>query len=190
MGLLAISALRHTAAKRIVAVDMLDNKLELAKELGATDVLNPGKVENLSEAAYQLTEGRFFDVVLEITGSIRGLDTALQLIKYTHKDGHTVNQYMGSGRIYLSSVYTREEVFPARLGFNMMVRTPIMTNLHPTLSVDPMRNELEGIAAYVDGRLPMEKLITHRFKFEDIHTAFEHLVKAPNDYVKGLLLFD
>ncbi|MDR1203906.1 MAG: alcohol dehydrogenase catalytic domain-containing protein [Peptococcaceae bacterium] len=190
MGLLTVCALRHTAAKRIVAVDMLDNKLELAKEFGATHVLNPRNIENMSETAYLLTEGMFFDVVVEITGSIRGLDTAMQMIKYTHKDGHAVNQYMGSGRIMLSSVYTREEVFPARLGFNMVVRTPIMYNLHPTLSIDPMSNELEGIAAFVDGRLPMEKLITHRFPFAEMSQALEHLVEAPNDYIKGIVTFD
>lgn len=190
MGLLTICALRHTAAKRIVAVDLLDNKLELAKEFGATHVLNPKNIENMSEAAYELSEGKFFDVIVEISGSIRGLDTAMQMIKYTHKDGHTVNQYMGPGRIMLSSVYTKEEVFPARLGFNMMVRTPIMYNLHPTLSVDPMSNELEGIAAYIDGRLPMEKLITHHIPFEQIHQAMEYLVEAPSDYIKGIVTFD
>ena len=190
MGLLSICALRHTAAKRIVAVDVLDNKLELAKEFGATHVLNPLNVENISEASYLLTEGKFFDVVLEITGSIRGLDTAMQMIKYTHKDGHTVNQYMGSGRVMLSSVYSKEEVFPARLGFNMMVRTPVMYALHPTISIDPMSNELEGISAFIDGRLPMEKIITHHVPFTEMTRALEYLVEAPSDYIKGIVTFD
>ena len=190
MGLLSIAALRHTAAKRIVAVDLLENKLEIAKEFGATHVLNPKNIENMSEEAYLLTDGMFFDVVLEITGSIRGLDTAMQMIKYTHKDGHGVNPYMGSGRVMLSSVYTKEEVFPARLGFNMMGRTPMMYNLHPTMSIDPMSNEIEGIAAFIDGRLPMDKMITHQIPFTEISKAMEMLVETPSDYIKGIVTFD
>ena len=190
MGLLSIAALKHTAAKRIVAVDLLDSKLEIAKELGATHVINPKNVSNMSEEAYLLTEGMFFDVVLEITGSLRGLDTALQMIKFTHKDGHAVYPYMGSGRIMLSSVYTKEEVLPARLGFNMMARTPIMYNLHPTMSIDPMNNEVEGIAAFVDGRLPMDKLITHHIPFAEIGKAMEMLVEPTSDYIKGIVTFD
>ena len=190
MGLLSICGLRYTAAKRIVGVDILDNKLELAKEFGATHTVNPLYVDNMSEWSYHMTDGSFFDVVIEISGSIKGLDTAMQMIKYTHKDGHGVNQYMGPGKMMLPSVYSREEIFPTRLGFNMMVRTPIMYNLHPTFAVDPMNNEVEGIAAFIDGRLPMERLITHRIPFSKVATGMEYLVEAPNDYIKGIVIFD
>ena len=190
MGLLTIAGLKNSAAKRIVAVDVIDEKMGIAKEFGATHTMNPSKTENISEAAYLLTEGKFFDVVVEITGSIRGLDTAMQMIKYTHKDGHGVNQYMGSGKVLLPSVYSREETFPARLGFNMMVRTPMMLNVHPTMAVDPMSNEAEGIAAFIDGRLPMERMITHRIPFRQVATALEYLVEAPADYIKGIVTFD
>ncbi|GHV44963.1 hypothetical protein FACS1894204_02980 [Synergistales bacterium] len=190
MGLLTIAALRQSGAKRLVAVDVIKEKLALAKKLGATDVIDPQKVENMTETAYLMTEGHFFDVVVEITGSIRGLDTALQLIKYTHKDGHAINQFLGHGKILLPSVYSREEVFPARLGFNLMVRTPILHSTHPCYSIDPMQNEVEGIAAFIDGRLPMDDMITHRIDFRDVAVGLEWLVTPPEGYIKGIVTFD
>jgi threonine dehydrogenase-like Zn-dependent dehydrogenase len=189
MGLLTVAALRHSGAKRLVAVDVIEEKLELAKKMGATDVINPKDVENMTETAYLRTEGHFFDIVVEITGSIRGLDTALQLIKYAHKDGHTINQFLGHGKILIPSVYSREETFPARLGFNLMVRTPILHSVHPCYSIDPMQNELEGIAAFMDGRLPMDEMITHRIGFDRTAEGLEWLVTPPEGYIKGIVTF-
>jgi threonine dehydrogenase-like Zn-dependent dehydrogenase len=190
MGLLTIAALSNSGAKRLVAVDVLDGKLEVAKSLGATDVINPKNVENMSEVAYKMTDGRFFDVVIEITGSIRGLDTAMQMVKYTHKDGHTVNQYVGNGRVLIPSVYSKEEVFPARLGFNIMIRSPIIQAVHPVYSIDPMYNEVLGIDAFISGKLPMEKMITHRIGFSELQTGLEWLVAPPEDYIKGIVVFN
>ena len=190
MGLLTMAALSTSGARRLAAIDLLDNKLEMAKSMGATDIINPKSVDSMSEWAYSLTEGRFFDVVIEITGSIHGLDTAMQIVKYTHNDGHTVNQYVGNGRVLIPSVYSREEVFPARLGLNIMVRSPIIQAVHPVYSIDPMYNEVLGIEAFLGGILPMEKMITHRVAFDQLTTGLNWLIKPPDDYIKGIVVFD
>ncbi|MDR1534214.1 MAG: alcohol dehydrogenase catalytic domain-containing protein [Planctomycetota bacterium] len=190
MGLLSIAGLRKSGVKRLVAIDVLDKKLTLAKTFGATDGWNPAKIENLSEYAFERTAGQFFDVVVEISGSIRGLDTALQIVKFSHENGHANRPFLGHGRVLIPSVYTKEETFPVRLALNMIARTPTLHPVHPNYSIDPMHNEVEGIEAFVNGTLPLEQLITHRVKFEDLQTGMEWLVTPPEGFIKGLCLFD
>jgi threonine dehydrogenase-like Zn-dependent dehydrogenase len=190
MGLLTIAALRKSGAKELVAVDVLEDKLELAKKLGATKTMNPAKIENVAETSYLMTEGRFFDVVVEVTGSIRGLDTAAQMIKATHKNGNTIEAFQGHGKILLPSVYSKEEIFPLRLGLNLMVKSPILHSTHACYSIDPMQNEIEGIASFFDGRLPLKEMITHTCPFKELGAGLEWLIKPPAGYIKGIVLFD
>lgn len=188
MGLLAIAGMRHSGAKQLTAVDVVDEKLRLGMEFGATDCLNSW-AENVEELAYQQTEGNFYDVVIEITGSIRGLDTAMCLVRPSHKNSIHTNPYLGHSKVILPSVYSREEVFPSRLGINMMLRTPIMHVVHPMYGIDPCENHVEGIKAFMDDRLPIERTITHHVSFPDVKAGYEWLVKAPEGYIKGVVDF-
>ena len=190
MGLLTIAGLRKSGARKVVGVDLLPEKLELAKKLGATDVMNPRDTPDISEWSYLATGGRFFDVVVEISGSIRGLDTAAQMIRYGHKNGNAVETYQGPGRILLPSVYTNEETFPVRLGFNLMVRTPTLQVVHTGYSIEPLRNDAIGIDAFVDGTLPMDEMITHEIPFKDMATGMEWLIAPPPGYIKGMVVFE
>jgi threonine dehydrogenase-like Zn-dependent dehydrogenase len=191
MGLMAIAGLRKSGAKHLVAIDLLDNKLEEAKKMGATDTINP-RNEVVDDRAYELTDGRFFDVIVEISGSLKGLDTAGSIIKEPHVHGLPgfEGSYQGVGRILIPSVYSGQEVFPITLGFNLMSKTPVLVSTHPTFAERPRDNMREGVASYIDGRLPLDQLITHEVKFDDVTKAFEMLEHAPADYIKGVVVFD
>lgn len=191
MGLMVIAGLRKSGAKHLVAIDLLDNKLEVAKKMGATDTVNP-RNEIVDDRAYELTDGRFFDVIVEISGSLKGLDTAGAIIKEPHVHGLPgfEGSYQGVGRILIPSVYSGQEVFPITLGFNLMSKTPILQSTHPTFAERPRDNMREGVASYIDGRLPLDQLITHEVKFDDVTQAFEMLEHAPTDYIKGVVVFD
>lgn len=190
MGLMVISALRKSGAKKLVAIDLLDNKLELAKKFGATHTINPKNCE-VDDAAYELTSGHFFDIVVEITGSLHGLDTAGKIIKQSHDlpmedfDG----TFRGTGKILIPSVYAKGDPFPPTLGWNLMVKTPMLLSTHPTYAPRPRENMQEGIESYMDGRLPCDEFISHEFVFEDIQKAFEMLAKPTPDYIKGIVTF-
>jgi L-iditol 2-dehydrogenase len=80
IGLLVIQALRWAGAGRIVAVDLADNRLALARRLGATHTLNPGTVDAAAEVA-RLTEGRGADVSFEVVGFTPTLNLALAVLK-------------------------------------------------------------------------------------------------------------
>jgi L-iditol 2-dehydrogenase len=67
IGLFVIQALRWAGAKKIIAVDRHDNRLALARELGATDALHSDQCDVAAEVA-RLTGGRGADHAFEVVG--------------------------------------------------------------------------------------------------------------------------
>lgn len=80
IGLLVIQALRWAGAGHIIAVDLADNRLELAKQLGATHTLNPGKCDVAAEIG-RLTNGLGAEVSFEVVGFTPTLNLALGVLK-------------------------------------------------------------------------------------------------------------
>ena len=67
VGLNVVQGARLAGASRIIAIDLLDNKLEWAKRFGATDVVNAGR-EDAVQAVKALTGGRGADYTFEVIG--------------------------------------------------------------------------------------------------------------------------
>ena len=63
-----VAGARKKDPKTLVALDMVDWKLDIAKQCGADIVLNPGKC-NLMEEINKLTDGLGCDVYIEATGA-------------------------------------------------------------------------------------------------------------------------
>lgn len=80
IGLLVIQALRWAGAKRIVAVDLAENRLALARQLGATHTLNPSGTDVAAEIN-KLTEGLGADLAFEVVGVTPTLNLALSVLK-------------------------------------------------------------------------------------------------------------
>jgi L-iditol 2-dehydrogenase len=80
IGLFVIQALRWAGARRIVAVDLEEKRLALARELGATDTINSGAGEVPAEVA-RLTGGRGADLAFEVVGISATLNLALAVLR-------------------------------------------------------------------------------------------------------------
>ena len=80
IGLFVIQALRWAGATRIIAVDLADNRLTLARELGATDTLRSDRSDVPAEVA-RLTGGNGADVALEVVGVSATLNLALASVR-------------------------------------------------------------------------------------------------------------
>jgi len=65
-------------AKEVVVFDIVNERLELAKHLGATEAINTKTVE-YKESAKNLTEGRGFDYVFETAGQVPTMQMAFEL---------------------------------------------------------------------------------------------------------------
>jgi L-iditol 2-dehydrogenase len=80
IGLLVIQTLKWAGAKNVVAVDLADNRLALAKQLGATHTVNSGKGDAAAEIL-KITEGLGADTAFEVVGFTPTLNLALSSLK-------------------------------------------------------------------------------------------------------------
>lgn len=96
MGLLAIAGLKNDRLGSLTAIDFDSDRLKLAEKYGASETICPLQ-EDLQSSMMNITKGKGFDVVIEITGSLKGLASALQIIKIA-----------GRGKILAPSMYTKK----------------------------------------------------------------------------------
>ncbi len=177
MGLMVIAGLKSRTLADIVAIDLDENRLKLAEQYGATKTLNP-RTTDVEQASFEITNGRMYDCIVEITGSLRGLQTALSVAKIA-----------GRGKILCPSVYAKQETWTEEMAYNMMYRSPIIHVVHPWYTNEYMYTLDIGVNAYVKDIFPTEKLITHRIPFERVAEGFALLDSNPADYIKGLITF-
>ena len=183
MGLMTIGGLKNSGAKEIIAIDFDDGRLEHAKKLGATLLINPGK-QDLDEIIYEVTENRGVDVVIEITGSLGGLKTASKIVRNAEFFGA-----LSGGKILIPSMYGKTEMWDAETGYNLMIKSAQLHSVHPWYSSDLERDREIAVQAYIDKVMPIDEYVTHEFKLEDINEAFEVMTGKDPAYIKGAIRF-
>lgn len=116
IGLLTIQAVKAAGASRVIAVDVNDRRLAVAKQLGATDVLN-SKQCDVVKSIREMTDGRGADVALEVVGATETIQTAIDSVC---KGGHVtlVGNVSPTIQLPLQSVVTREIRLQGTCGCN------------------------------------------------------------------------
>jgi L-iditol 2-dehydrogenase len=106
IGLLAIQAVRLKGAGTIIATDLEENRLELAKKLGADITINAKGVDIPAEIRKR-TSGRGADAALEVVGHVATVNDAIASVR---KGGHVtlVGNLSPKIEFPLQSVVTRE----------------------------------------------------------------------------------
>jgi L-iditol 2-dehydrogenase len=106
IGLFVVQALRWAGARQIIAVDLAENRLNLARELGATHTLRSDACDVAAEVL-KLTEGRGADSAFEVVGVSATLNLALATLR---RGGHAVlvGNLAPKADFPLQSVVTRE----------------------------------------------------------------------------------
>ena len=184
MGLLSISALAGKALQHLIAIDLDDNRLQEAVKYGATDTINPAK-QDAEAVVFDLTGGRGVDAVIEISGSLKALGTALSIIKIPERYGSRCR-----GKIIVGSLYAKESVWETEMGYNMMLRVPEIHSVHPMYSRDLEEDVRRAVEGYVNGSLPVDQMISHVYDFADIARGFKDLNSGDPAFRKGVVLFD
>lgn len=155
IGLCATAGARLRGAGTIIAVDGVDERLAMAKSLGADITLDFRKVDVVAEIL-KLTGGRGVDASIEALGLQTTFESALRVLK----PGGTLS----SLGVYSENLTIPLDAFSAGLGDNRIV-----TSLCPG-GKERMRRLMQIIAA---GRLDLGPLVTHRYALEDIVDAYE-----------------
>ncbi|WP_164831440.1 zinc-dependent alcohol dehydrogenase family protein [Sinorhizobium meliloti] len=158
VGLAALLGAIAAGAERIVAIDLAEDKLKLARALGATDTFlaaDPDAAENIRQA----TRGGV-DHAIEAAGSVRAFDLAYRI---TRRGGLTVSAGLAhpSSQISIPAVSLVAE--------ERSVRGSYMG------SCVPARDIPRFIALYERGRLPVDRLLSSTGPLEEINEAFDLL---------------
>lgn len=158
VGLASVLGARAAGASKIIAVDLSAEKLALAKEVGATAVVNGGDPEAVDQVL-ALTGGGA-DYVFEMAGSIRALENAM---KMTRRGGMTVTAGLPPPGSVLP-VNVVQLVGEERTLKGSYIGTCV-----------PLRDIPRFIELYRDGRLPVDRLLSGRLKLDDINEGFDRL---------------
>ncbi|MCA6107437.1 Zn-dependent alcohol dehydrogenase [Bradyrhizobium cenepequi] len=158
VGLAAVQGARMAGAGAVIAVDLDDNKLNLAKQLGVTHAINAA-AENVVDLSRELTGGRGVDVVLESAGSACAFRMTSEVVR------------PGGEIIWLGKIDVAQDV-AFRWG-SLMQEKRIRRSSYG--GARPLRDFPMLAQAALDGRLKLDQLITARISLEQVNEGFEAL---------------
>jgi S-(hydroxymethyl)glutathione dehydrogenase / alcohol dehydrogenase len=172
IGIFSLLGLRLYGCSIIIAVDIKDNKLKLAKEFGATHTINAAKQDPL-QAIHEITDGRGVDYSIETAGLFSTIEIAFQAVR---KFGGLC-------------------VFASHPAFG----DKILIDPHDLISgkriegswggsSNPDQDTLKFASFYQEGNLPLERLLSRRYQLEEINQALDDLESG--DIVRALIELD
>jgi len=172
VGLSVIQGAVIAGATTIISVDLLDNKLEMAKQFGATHTVNAGDGDPV-EAIKDLTGGLGVHYAFEAIGLVP--EPFVQAIHATRSRGTTV----WVGHAPLETAVTLD----AR---DLMWEKTVIGSMYG--SARPHIDFPRLIALYQSGKLKLDELITRSFPVEDVNEAFK--VLGEGKVARSVLTFD
>ena len=158
LGLNATAMAKDMGADRVIVLDRLENRLQLAEEFGADYTINIEEfntVETRVQRVRELTGGRGADVVMELVGRAELLAEGIDMLSN------------GGTFVEIGDIVRGREVSidPSKLlgGKNIMGSLMYRPDLLPTLLSFLVRNQ---------HKLPFDKLVSHKFPLAEVNEAF------------------
>jgi alcohol dehydrogenase len=158
IGLNALLGAQLAGAERIVAIDVLDEKLGFARQLGATDAFEAGDPDCLQKVLDATSGG--VDYAFETAGSVAALELAYQI---TRRGGTTVT----AGLAHPEKKVALQQV-------SLVAEERTIKGSYVGSCV-PLRDVPRFIALSRQGQLPVDRLVSERLEFEEINAGFDRL---------------
>jgi alcohol dehydrogenase len=158
VGLASLLGAVAAGARQVVAVDLSDEKLEFARELGATETFN-AKDADVVENVKAATNGGV-EYAFELAGSTRALDSAYQM---TRRGGTTVTGGLPAPTATMP-------LAPVTL----VAEERTLKGSYIGTAV-PSRDIPRYIELYRQGRLPVDRLMSGTLGLEEINEGFDRL---------------
>jgi len=171
VGLSALQGCRIAGASRIIAVDTMDWKLELARELGATDVINASNGDPVAQ-------------IQELTGG--GVDYAFECIGLKPTIQQAVGMAAKGGAAVLVGVLAVTETVEFSAADITLQEKRILGSF---MGSNAFRRDMpQYVDYYLDGRLRLDEMISKRIPLEEINPAFDAM-KA-GEVARSVIVFD
>ena len=173
VGLNAIQGAAFSGAYPVIAMDILESKLQAAKEFGATHFVNAREGDTI-EAVKKLTSGKGADYVFVTVGGASAVKQGYQM---TGRRGTTVMVGLPTPKDNIVSLSPFEFMDTERvLTGSQMGSTNLQINI-PQL-----------VTLYKAGRLKLDELITNRYPLEQINEAIQEVEKG--EVLRNVIVFE
>ncbi len=163
IGLAALLTSRFYSPARIIMVDPDENRLAVARQLGATDTVSADPVETIMK----LTDSEGVDVAMEAVGIPESFDTCQRILR-------------PGGRLANIGVHDRSVEF--RIEDLWIKNVTVRTGLVNTNTIPVLMRFLEA------GGIEAKSLITHRFALKEIEEAYDIFSRASSENAIKVLL--
>lgn len=171
IGQMFVAGLRNLGARRIIGIDPIGYRCELALKMGATDVVSGHGFETREQVS-EILHSQGAEIVVEAVGHrAQALNDAIAL---TAEHGSVL--YFGVPANTIDGV---------RLKDAMLKNVRILTSLHP----DFERTFPLAMQWLAEGRVDLSPLLTHRFPLREIQTAFDIFRDRQDGAIKVLVEF-
>jgi alcohol dehydrogenase len=166
VGLSVMATAGLYGAAQIVAIDLDENRLALAKQVGATHCINSG-APDWKEQVFALTDGYGVDVAIEAVGIPATFDMCTHLVRpggnVANVGVHGKPVTLDLPRLWIQNI-------------NISMGLVNMTTLGMLLKL------------VVQQKLPADKFVTHRFEMNDIDSAYETFGNAATTQALKVLI--
>ncbi len=157
VGLNVIQGAVIAGASRVIAIDMLESKLKMAEQFGATDVVNAGETDAVAK-------------VMELTGG-RGADVAFEVIGLKSTIDQTVAMTRRGGEAILVGVPKMEVMLEVPAFFSVVFWSKTIKGCWYGSS-NVQEDVPKLIGWYREGKLKLDELISRRIVLDEVNDAF------------------
>jgi len=166
IGMAALLTAQFYSPSEIIIIDLDDNRLKIAKTFGATHIINSGN-EDAVKKVMKLTDGTGIDVAIEAVGLPETFELCQEIV---NTGGHIANVgvHGKSTILHLETLWSKN--------------ITITTGLVDTFSTPMLFKNVQS------GKLDPKKLITHRFKLEQIIEAYDTFEHASKEKALKIIL--
>jgi NDMA-dependent alcohol dehydrogenase len=172
VGLNVVQGARIAGAATIIACDLVDRKLEFAREFGATHTIN-ARQENVVDRVRALTGGRGADYAFDAIG---GEQTTLQIIDAVRNGGTAVI-------VGMAAMAVRAPVTPYTMALQeKTLKGTLYGSVRPNVDF-PWLVEL-----YLQGRLKLDQLVSRTYALEEINDGFARMLSG--EVARGVVVFN
>lgn len=163
-GQVLAQGIKRGGASKVIVTDLIDEKLKLARQLGADVTLNP-ETSNLEEVVNDLTDNRGVDLVAEASGSGDGLNTASGILR---RNG-TIAIYSHYMKPFMVNMYRwHEDAFK-------IIHTCLMHRTREEMVVGVH----EAYRLVQQGLFDISPLLTRSFSLSALSEAFVQEIQDP-----------
>jgi len=171
VGLATIMAAKLVGARQIIAVDMLDKKLEFARELGATDLVNGSKDDPVAKIAEIAAGG--VDYAFEAIGNTTAMTQAFHSV-YARPGGMAI--VLG-----LAPIGSSFSIEAWRFMREVTITGCTAGSIRPQIDIP------RYIDLYMAGKLPLDKLVSAHYTLEQINKAIKDTIDGK--IMRGVITF-